>query len=238
MTGDVGDRSERWRRRLEYALFGWATLGALGVAVGMATAMAIAPPQSRSWGLAPVAPTVGEEHLLVALAFGVLLVVGVYELGIRLLAAVGIYRDAAAIADAEGAWSSEAPLTYAAAGFLFSGVGVLYYLWRRSGVRQPGPADPRWRTVALGCLAAGALVVVLAVVGPTPLAFGLWALVPVLAVALYRDAATAGAAGDWQPSSVGYFASIVFGGFVPVVSYLVAGYYLARRGRGEAVTGE
>lgn len=231
MTVNEGGRAGRWRRRLEYALFGWAILGAVAVAVGTATAMAVAPSQSRSWGMAPVAPQVGDDSLLVAAALGVMLALAVYEVGFRIVAAVGIYRDATAIADADGTWPPDAAFEYAAAGLLLSGVGVLYYLWRRPGVTRPAAASRHWRTVAIGCVAAGILVVLLAVVGPTPIAFALWILVPILAIALYRDATTLRADDEWSPNPAGYFASVVFGGFVPVVSYLVAGYYLFRRER-------
>lgn len=236
MPGESGAVTDRWLRVLEAGLVAWGGVATLVAGLGTAALMALAPPQSTAYGMAPIEATVGFGHPLVVVTWALVRAWLVFSLCFRVVVAVALSVDAAAVADRSDDWTPF-PALWALGGLVLSVFAVFAYLRRRHRHVRPEPTSERWRTVATGCLAAGLGVLAVSLAGLRPLVFVAWAIVPVFGTAIYYDAKGVRATGDATPDPAGYDAAVVLTGWLLVVPYLVGAYYLYRqcsRGRDPA----
>jgi hypothetical protein len=156
--------------------------------------------------------------------------------------AVALYFDAKRLSAAELDWSPS-PVLYAV-GALFTAIVPLYYLYRRHEyVRMPIDFDRWWYVVTafVGLSIANLLATVLILSGVGAMAVGfellglvITVVVPLLPIAIYRDAAHVRTNGDgWKPNPVAYLVAVTVGLLVPLVplALLASGYYLCNRHR-------
>lgn len=225
----------RWIRLVEYTFF---ALGALSAsisallfllseyAVGMVDFLD-ADPMGSAFGLLIIGAVVASVLLAVVWA-------------------VALFFDAGRLSNADLDWSPS-PTLYAIGAF-FTAIVPLYYLYKRhEHVRIPVNFDRWWYVVAafVGLSAVNLLAQVLFLsrllpavgapaVGYVALGTAITVVVPLLPMAIYRDAAHVRTNGsEWKPNPVGYFVAVTFGVFVPFIplALLASGYYLYTRHR-------
>lgn len=169
----------------------------------------------------------------VELAYGVA-AVWLLSIPLGLLLAVAVpvllYFDAKELGEHELDWTPN-PGLYVVLGFLFSGLTVLHYLYKRQEVVRDDAGDGRWWLLAVGGLVAPVLVGVLASATSTfglfPLATGFALLLP---VGVYKDAEYVRESdAGWDPNPTMQFTLA----YVSVVTVLFSlpylGYYLYKR---------
>ena len=206
----------KWSRVLEYAVFGFPAM------IGIAGLLVFFPFSSSSGGMS-LFPRLIAVLTLVSLLGGLVLSV---------LIAVSLYFDAKLVRDADVAWNPSSAL-YGVAGFFFSGLVALHYLYQRYEYTASSAAWSNWWYGVAACLA---VAVVAGVSGFLPVAgtVGLLGVVlvsaGVLPIVIYKDAVhVRGTDSDWLPNPVNYFLAVFFGSFLFVVPAIVGGYYLYKR---------
>lgn len=221
----------RWIRLVEYTFFAFGA-----IAASISTLMFLLSEYASSLfdflGTDPIAST---AILLIASMFVVFAVFG-------FVWAVALFFDAKRLSAAELDWSPS-PTLYALGAF-FTGIVPLYYLYRRhEHVRMPVDFDRWWYVVAafVSLSAVNLLATVLLLSGVDAIAAGyallatvITVVVPLLPIAIYRDAGYVRANGDgWKPNPVGYLVAVTFGLLVPLVPFALfaSGYYLYERHR-------
>ena len=225
----------RWIRLVEYTFF---LFGA--IAASMLTVLTV---------LSEYATSLLDFLPADSLASGtVLLILGLFVLFwlFALVWTLALFFDAKRLSKADIDWSPS-PILFAIGAF-FTGIVALYYLGRRhEHVRMPVQFDRWWYVVAVfvGLSAVNLFAQVLflsgflsgvdvAATGYGLLATVITVAVPLLPMAIYRDAGHVRTIGEeWKPNPVGYFVAVTFGFLLPIlpIALLASGYYLYERHR-------
>ncbi|PSQ23085.1 hypothetical protein BRD01_07310 [Halobacteriales archaeon QS_8_65_32] len=145
---------------------------------------------------------------------------------------VPLYLDAKKLAGYDGdlEWTPS-PGLYGLLGFLFTGLAVLDYLYKRQGVIVDREDRSGWWVVALAGLALPiAILLVGSVLGGSSLGFAGIAFGVLFPIGLYKDAGYVRLKStDWQPNPTAHLTyglvTVVFG----PLAFLYAGYYLYKR---------
>lgn len=144
---------------------------------------------------------------------------------------VVLYLDAKGLQGHDAEWEPN-PVLYAVFGFLFSGLTLLHYLYKRQETFGTEPADSRWWYVAAGLVALAVLAMVASAVLGGLSFFATFAALVLVPVALYMDSKyVRDADAGWQPNPTSQFGI----GFVAIYTVLGApfylGYYAFKRAR-------
>ncbi|QZP38827.1 hypothetical protein [Halobaculum magnesiiphilum] len=211
MAVSTSDVSSRSYTGLEGILLGFPVLGAVA---GLAMLVAQAAGVGSATGLVAGMGAMWVFGLLVALAIPVLL-----------------YLDATELGDHDLDWSPS-PVLYAVLGFLFSGLVLIHYLYRRhEEVRSTGGGSDRWWLVAVGAVVLPAILSALSFGGLVPSSvFAGLALAFLLPVGVYKDAVyVRGGDAGWNPNPAMQFTVAFVSLLLPILSVPYLGYYLYKR---------
>ena len=169
----------------------------------------------------------------VELAYGVA-AVWLLSIPLGLLLAVAVpvllYFDAKELGEHELDWTPN-PGLYVVLGFLFSGLTVLHYLYKRQQVVRDDAGDGHWWLLAVGGLVVPVLVMALAsatsTFGLLPVATGFALLLP---IGVYKDAEyVRGSVAGWDPNPTMQFTLAYVGVVTVLFSVPYLGYYLYKR---------
>jgi len=177
-----------------------------------------------------VAITSGSTGLLV----GGGIVLGMIIAGpvVSIVAAVLLYLDAKKLAAYDGDldWTPS-PGLYGVLGFLFSGLAVLDYLYKRQNTVIDWEGRSNWWLVAIAGLVLALFVSILGgALGQSGLSLAGAVFLVLLPVGLYKDASYVRLnAPEWQPNPIAQLTYSTIALFITPITVLYLSYYLYKR---------
>lgn len=169
---------------------------------------------------------------LPATSFG-LVIVATWGAGLLVALAVPVvlYLDAKGLQDHDAEWEPS-PALYAVFGFLFSGLTLLHYLYKRQETFGTVPADGRWWYVAVGLVAVSVLSTVVSAIGGGVVSLVAFAALVFVPIALYMDSKHVRAADvDWRPNPTTQFVVGLIALYSMIGAPFYLGYYAFKRTR-------
>ncbi|QLG61464.1 hypothetical protein [Halorarum salinum] len=193
-----------------------------GLLLGLPTLFVLALVGFAALSLTGTPPVAGIAGLwLLSIPLGLLLAVAVPVL---------LYLDAKELGEHDLDWTPN-PGLYAVLGFLFAGLTMLHYLYKRQEVVRDEAGGDRWWLLAVGAVAAPVLLGALAsVTGEFALFTAGFALAFLLPVGVYKDAEhVRGRDAGWEPNPTMQFTVAYVCGFTVLLGVPYLGYYLYKR---------
>lgn len=144
---------------------------------------------------------------------------------------VALFLDAKGLQGHEREWEPN-PVLYAVLGFLFSGLTLLHYLYKRQETFGTEPAEGRWWYVAVGLVVAGILTyAAYPLVGPTSF-MGSYALLALAPIPLYMDTKYVRTAdAGWRPNPTTQLVVAMVCLLSTIGAPFYLGYYAFKRAR-------